>query len=197
MAKSTRVIVQMAPATFSRYTISLLENKTKHEKMKPQDFTTTIVVDQSPAVAFNAITNVRGWWSEEVTGNSSNLNDVFNYHYEDIHRCKMKLIEVVPNEKMVWLVLENYFNFTKDEREWTNTKVIFMISEKNGKTEIKFTHEGLTPEDECYEACHEGWTQYIGTSLFNLITKGKGNPNAKGKPQTETEKRKALSAKVK
>jgi uncharacterized protein YndB with AHSA1/START domain len=155
--------------------------------MKTQDFTTTITVDKSPADAFNAITNVRGWWSEEVKGNSSKLDDVFDYHFEDIHRCKIKLIEVVPNEKMVWHVLENYFNFTQDETEWKNTKVIFIITKKKGKTEIKFTHEGLTPEHECYEACHEGWTQYIRTSLFNLIMKGQGSPNAKGKPQTKTE----------
>lgn len=155
--------------------------------MKPQDFTTTIVVDKPVSDAFHAINNVRGWWSEEVKGNSSKVNDVFDYHYEDIHRCKIKLIEVTPNEKVVWYVLDNYFNFTQDDTEWKDTKIIFELAEKNGKTEIRFTHEGLVPEYECYEACHEGWTQYIRKSLFNLITNGKGSPNAKGKPQTKTE----------
>jgi hypothetical protein len=115
MAKSTRQIVQIAPANGGFQTVRLL-TKTE-EKMKTQDFTKTIVVEQSAADAFRAITNVRGWWSEEVKGNTSNLNDVFDYHYEDIHRCKVKLIEVVPNEKMVRHVLDNYFNFTKDDTE--------------------------------------------------------------------------------
>ena len=30
----------------------------------------------------------------------------------------MKLIEVVPNKKVVWLVLDNHFNFTEDQSEW-------------------------------------------------------------------------------
>jgi hypothetical protein len=49
--------------------------------MSTQDFTTVLVVDQSPKEAFDAITNVRGWWSEEIEGNTAKLNDVFDYHY--------------------------------------------------------------------------------------------------------------------
>ena len=121
--------------------------------MKTTDFTTTILVDQAPKVVFNAINNVRGWWSEEIEGNTNKLNAEFNYHYEDVHRSKMKIIEFVLNEKVVWLVLENYFKFTKDKSEWTGTKISFEISEKDGKTQVRFTHLGLVPEYECFEVC--------------------------------------------
>lgn len=147
--------------------------------MKNQNFTTTIRVNKSPQEVFNAINNVRGWWSEEIEGHTAKLNDEFNYRYQDIHACKIKLVEVVPNKKVVWLVTENYFSFTEDSAEWTGTKVSFEISEKDGKTQLVFTHIGLVPECECYEACEEGWTNYINTSLRDLITKGKGQPNPK------------------
>ena len=157
--------------------------------MTTSDFTTTLVVDQTPNEVFNAITNVRGWWSEEVEGDSEKHNDTFLYHYEDVHRSKMKLIEVIPDKKIVWDVVENYFKFTEDHAEWTGTKIVFDISEKDGKTEMRFTHQGLTADYECFEICRDSWTNYIQKSLRNLITTGKGTPNGKDKPQTENEKR--------
>ena len=157
--------------------------------MRNQNFTTTILVDQTPEEVFNAINNVRGWWSEEIEGNADKLNAEFKYHYEDVHRCKLKIIEFIPNEKVVWLVLDNYFKFTKDKSEWTNTKIIFEISEKDGKMQIQFTHQGLVPAYECYDICRDAWSNYIKNSLRSLITTGKGRPNGKDKPQTENEKK--------
>ena len=157
--------------------------------MNTADFTTTILVSQSPEEVFNAVTNVRGWWSEEIEGNTAAQNDQFDYHYEDVHRCKMELIEVIPNQKVVWLVKENYFNFTEDKTEWTGTKPTFEITVEYGKTELRFTHFGLTSEYECFEICRGAWTNYIQNSLKKLIETGKGEPNATGKPQTENEKR--------
>lgn len=157
--------------------------------MNTKNFTTTLLVDETPAAAFNAINNVRGWWSEEIEGSTDKLNAEFNYHYEDVHRCKMKITELIPNEKVVWLVLENYFKFTKDENEWTGNKIIFEITEQGGKTQIQMTQVGLVPQYECFDICRDSWTNYVQNSLCSLITTGKGKPNAKGKPQTENEKK--------
>ena len=153
----------------------------KPKKMIPPDFTTTILVDQGPEEVFDAVRNVRGWWSEEIEGDTGQLNDEFDYHYKEVHRCKMKLIEVVPRKKVVWLVLDNYFNFTKDKSEWKGTKIIFEISVLNGKTQMRFTHEGLVPDYECYNICFNAWTKYIQQSLNSLITTGKGQPNPRNK----------------
>lgn len=157
--------------------------------MSNKDFTTAILVDQTPEEAFNAINNVRGWWSEEIEGSTDKLNAEFNYHYEDVHRCKMKIIEMVPGKKVVWDVLENYFKFTEDKTEWTGTKIVFDITPHDNKTQIRMTHQGLVPEYECFDICKGAWTTYMQKSLYNLVTTGTGNPNATGKPQTENEKR--------
>jgi Activator of Hsp90 ATPase homolog 1-like protein len=146
-----------------------------------KDFTTTLLVDQTPKEVFDAVNNPREWWSQEIEGSTNELNSEFRYHYQDVHICKMKIVEFIPYKRVVWLVLENFFKFTKDKSEWVGTKVIFEISEKNKKTELRFTHRGLVPDYECFDICFKAWTQYIQQSLLSLITTGKGQPNAREK----------------
>ena len=147
--------------------------------MKNEDFTTTILVDATASDVFSAINNVRGWWSENIDGDTDKHNSEFLYHYQDVHRAKMRITELVPNKKVVWHVLDNYFKFTKDESEWKDTNVVFEISEKDGKTQLKFTHQGLVPDYECFNVCHDAWTHYIQDSLKNLILTGKGDATPK------------------
>ncbi len=154
-----------------------------------QNFSTEFSVDQTPNEVFNAITNVRGWWSENIEGSTDKVNDEFTYRFGNIHKCIIRLIDLVPDKKIVWLVLDNYFNFTEDKTEWTGTKIEFEIAEKENKTRFQFTHRGLVPEYECYDVCIAGWNNYINNSLHKLITTGKGHPNSDGQPQTEHEKR--------
>lgn len=143
------------------------------------NFTTTIVVDQTPDEVFKAVTNPRGWWSEEIEGGTAELNDEFLYHFKEVHISKMKLVEVIPGKKIVWLVMNNYFEFTKDKNEWNGNKVVFDITQQDGKTQLVFTQVGLVPEYECYDICRDAWSNYIKNSLYNLITTGKGKPNPK------------------
>ena len=132
--------------------------------MRTADFTTSILVDQTPVVAFNAINHVRGWWSEEIEGGTDKLNDEFKYHYEDVHHCKIKIIELIPGQKVVWLVLDNYFKFTKNKSEWTGTKIIFDITKEDNKTQLRMTHQGLVPQYECYEICRDA-----GLIIYRIV----------------------------
>jgi hypothetical protein len=147
--------------------------------MKSQDFNTSFLVPQTPKQAFDAIKNVRGWWSEEIEGGTQKLNDEFTYHYRDVHRCKVRLIEVVPEKKVVWLVLDNYFKFTSDKEEWKGNTIEFEITKKGEQTQVRFTHHGLVPQYECYDVCDNAWRGYIGSSLRDLIVTGRGKPNVK------------------
>ena len=144
-----------------------------------KNYTTTITVDKKIKDAFNCIKNFRGWWSEEIEGNTDKLGETFFYHYKDVHLCKIKLIEIVADKKLVYQVIENEFNFTKDKTEWINTKLIFDVSTEGSNTKIVFTHEGLVPAYECYNVCHDAWTSYIQGSLKNYIETGIGKPNGK------------------
>lgn len=138
------------------------------------DFTYKLLTTQSPEHVFNAVRDVRSWWSglysESFSGETRELNDEFSFRAgEGAHYSKQKLVEVVPNKKVVWLITESELSFLKQKDEWVGTKVIFEIAEKDGKTELTFTHEGLTPEIECYDSCAPAWSMYLKEKLIPLI----------------------------
>ena len=147
--------------------------------MKSQNFTTAFKVDQTPQEAFAAINDVRGWWSGEIEGRTDRLGDEWTYRYKDIHYSKQKITDFIPGKKVGWLVVDSYLGFVEDKSEWNGTKVMFEIANIGDKTEVKFTHLGLAPDHECYDACSNAWGSYINGSLRNLIAKGEGQPNPK------------------
>ncbi len=147
--------------------------------MNGQNFTATFTVNQTPEEAFAAINNVRGWWSGEIEGSTDKLGAEFTYRYKDVHYSKQKITEFIPGKKVVWLVLDGFLNFVEDKSEWKGTNITFEVSKKGDKTEVRFTHVGLVPEYECFNACSNAWGTYIKGSLRSLITTGKGQPNKK------------------
>lgn len=142
----------------------------KHEK----DFTTSILVDKSPADVFNAINNVLDWWQGEIKGNTEKLNDEFTYQMSDVHFSKQKIVESIPGKKVTWKVMDSNLSFVNKKNEWTGTTIEFNIQREGKKTRVTFTHHGLAPTVECYGACSRGWANLIEKSLYSFISTGKG-----------------------
>ena len=147
--------------------------------MENRNYNTTLVVSQNAHEAFTAINSVSKWWTENLEGSSEKLNDIFTVDFGDKNFVTYKLIEVIPDKKVMWLVTDCYLSWINDKTEWTNTKMDFEISSTGNQTQISFTHIGLLPEVECYDMCVKGWDQYIKGSLYKLITEGKGQPQKK------------------
>jgi len=138
-------------------------------------YTAVIKVTKSPTDVFNSIKEVSKWWNkEDFDGNSSKLNDEFVICHPGRHYSKQKLVEVVPGKRMIWLVTESKLDWLeRDKAEWTGTKMVFDITTNGDQTVLRFTHEGLVPEKECFELCEQGWNMVIKERLFNFITVGK------------------------
>ncbi|MDB5258660.1 MAG: ATPase [Chitinophagaceae bacterium] len=144
--------------------------------MKAKDYTAILTVNATPQEVFQHINNVTLWWTDELKGQSKKLNDVFTVQFADMHVSTQKIIELIPDQKVVWLVTDSNLSFIQDKNEWTNTSIHFDITSQQNKTQLQFTHVGLVPEVECYKDCTKGWDYYIKGSLFKLVTEGKGTP---------------------
>ncbi|HEX3087040.1 MAG TPA: SDR family NAD(P)-dependent oxidoreductase [Ilumatobacteraceae bacterium] len=140
-----------------------------------RSFTTSFTVEQSPQEVFAAINNVREWWTGDIEGNTSKLGDEFTYRYEDIHRSTQKIIESIPDERIVWHVEDAYLSFADDKTEWIGTDITFEIAPQHDRTEVRFTHVGLVPQFECFDNCSNAWGFYINGSLRSLITTGRAS----------------------
>lgn len=151
-----------------------LKKTTEH-----RSYTTGFVVSQPPEAVFAAINNVREWWSESIEGSADKIGAHFRHHLLDVHRCDIEISDLVPGEKVVWTVVDNYFSFTRDKTEWKGTRMVFDIVRVGGRTEVRFTHVGLVPEYECYGVCTNAWEGLINGSLCDLIQKGRGQPDAR------------------
>jgi hypothetical protein len=149
------------------------------KKMTEQGFHTSFLVSATSHEAFKAINDVTGWWTENVEGSSQKLKDEFTVHFGDVHYSRQKLVEVIPDKKVVWLVTDSKLSWLKVKNEWTNTRISFEISANGKQTKVDFTHIGLVPEIECYPDCSNAWSQYVQGSLMSLIGTGIGKPDRK------------------
>ncbi|WP_426511708.1 SRPBCC family protein [Dactylosporangium sp. McL0621] len=157
--------------------------------MSTEDFTETFTIDREPPLVYAAVTDPRAWWSSEIEGPTVHEGDEFAYHYEDQHRCRIRVEEAVPGRRVAWRVLENYFSAGADPQEWVDTTIEFDLTPTPTGTEVRFTHRGLVPRYECYENCSTSWRFYVTDSLRGLIETGTGKPNATGVPRAPVELR--------
>ncbi len=150
---------------------------TKDEEL--EGYRASFTVARSPEAVFEAINDVRGWWSGEIDGRTDVLGAEFTYRYKDMHRSTQRITEFVPGRRVVWHVTDAFLSFVEDKTEWNGTDVVFEIAGQGNQTEVRFTHVGLVPRCECYGGCSGAWRFYIEESLKSFIETGRGAPNEK------------------
>ncbi|OQP48023.1 ATPase [Niastella yeongjuensis] len=138
------------------------------------DFNSSFSAPISASEAIKKISNITGWWGVNLTGNSEKQNDTFQITMGNDAFFDCTVTELVPGKRVVWSVSDCFMPWFTNKKEWSNTRLIFDLHENNGNTELQFTHEGLTPDIECYKDCEQGWTHWIKTSLQAYLTTGQG-----------------------
>jgi len=157
--------------------IKAAEIRNQHFKdsntIESKNYHRTIVVNASPEEAMKKISQINLWWRKDFSGSAAKLSDEFTVPFGELNGeisfVDFVISEFVPNKKIVWKVDDCNLPWFKNKKEWNNTEVVFELSEENDKTKIDFTHIGLVPEVECYEACEKGWDGHITKDLVKFI----------------------------
>jgi|SRR6185437_6796324 len=142
--------------------------------MNPKNFTTatytvSIEVAKSANEVFNHLMHdVSKFWPEEFEGESAKLNDEFVFRSGESHYSKNKVIELVADKKVVWLVTESIRK--PDNFDWTGTKMIFELIPKGGNTLVEFTYDGIILENE-YDRLVIVCDMVIKERLYSLLNR--------------------------
>lgn len=140
-----------------------------------EDFTIAMTVAAGPEEAFDAITDVAGWWGR-ITGSTTALGDEFVYVVPGLHYSGFRVTEFARPHNTAWLVTGSYLDFVADKQEWNGSTVRFEVEAVEGGSRVTFVHEGLKPDEECYDICSNAWGMFVNGSLRSFIETGTGAP---------------------
>lgn len=144
-----------------------------------ENYKTSILADATLKTVYDSICKVGEWWGF-IDGPTHHAGDEFVYHPGETW-VNIKIAEMIPDQRIVWYVIDCHLPFVKDIKEWKDTSMVWNLKRNEGQTEIDFEHVGLEPGVECYDGCVKGWDFYIKESLNKFITEGVGMPGDRQK----------------
>ena len=125
-------------------------------------------INASREKVFEAISTINGlsnWWTTKTSGSDA-VDGVINFHFGESEGPQMKVIEIIPNEKISWLCVASPFG-------WDGHIFTFALDENDGKTRVRFSHNGWAENGDFYAGCSFSWGRYM-ESLRQYCQTGKG-----------------------
>lgn len=139
-----------------------------------------VTIAAQPAEIFTAIArHVQQWWG--YTDNPvSQTGDTFTTRFDQTFWTFM-IAELVTPQKIVWECVDArhvHEGYNGIETEWIGTRVEWIIEPiSEGQSILKFQHDGLTPDLNCYEICTPAWERFVTQSLKAYVESGVGMPH--------------------
>jgi uncharacterized protein YndB with AHSA1/START domain len=137
-----------------------------------KDFQSTLTFDAPPERVLAALRSpeaVADWWGPAE--GDAEVGGTFEVSFLNRRQVIVLHVEPAAANQVVWSVRE-----TPLTPEWVGTRIVFDVTAAGGGTTLHFRHHGLTPQLECFDMCHEGWTHYLG-SLVSYVDTGLGHPS--------------------
>jgi len=125
-------------------------------------------INASKQKVFEAISTVKGlsnWWTIQTSG-KADPGGIIAFRFGEMGGPDMKVTEVKPNESIAWECVAS-------PHGWVGHTFTFTLDENDGKTRVRFSHDGFPEEDDGYAICTFSWGRYM-ESLRQLCQTGKG-----------------------
>jgi uncharacterized protein YndB with AHSA1/START domain len=137
------------------------------------DYTKQIHINAIPEKVFDTLTATAqfgAWWAP-ATGSAAQDGEL-QLTFDGIDDpLTMRVRQATRPSTVIWDV--EACTFLPD---WVGSAPTFTLSpSSSGGCDVRFEHEGLNPQLECYEMCRTGWDQYL-PSLRDYVEAGSGNP---------------------
>ncbi|MEM7121384.1 MAG: SRPBCC domain-containing protein [Pseudomonadota bacterium] len=149
--------------------------------MRAKSYEADVTLKARPSAVYAALATedgIKGWWTTDCDVGSA-VGDTATFRFGRTWNT-VRIDRLEPNREVRWHVTGQYHHapdHLTETSEWVGTAIVFTLTEApDGDTLLRFRHDGLTPELECYDICDEGWTFFLKTSLAGLVEHGKGQP---------------------
>lgn len=125
-------------------------------------------IDAKRSDVFKAISTIEGlsnWWTTKTSGDS-NLSGIIKFRFADSGGPDMQVKEIIPNKTVIWQCIES-------PHGWAGHTFTFLLDDNDGKTRVRFSHDGWGNTDDFYAICSFSWGRYM-ESLRQLCQTGTG-----------------------
>ena len=130
----------------------------------------TLELPKTPDIIFHHLLDLSKWWPEDFVGEKIQLDSTFVLKTGDAHFSRNKVVELVPDKKLIWLTTES--ERKADGYDWSGTKFIFELTPIGNNTTLKFTYNGVLPENE-FERLVQICDMCIKERFYNFVVNSK------------------------
>ncbi len=115
--------------------------------------------------AISTLNGLKNWWTIQVEG-SAETGSILQFNFGDFKGPAMQVRALIPHEKIEW-------ECVGEAQDWRGNTFTFLLDENEGKTRVRFSHDGWEAQDDFYAACCFSWARYL-ESLRQYCQTGKG-----------------------
>jgi len=111
----------------------------------------------SVAEVYDAVTTPAGfnaWWTVDCKGKIAE-GEIFNFYFSEDYDWNSKVIELIPNQKVV-------YTMTVADEDWTGTVLSFEILKRSeGNIILRFEHQNWKEINDHYRRTNYCWAKYF------------------------------------